>query len=266
MRPNQRAIASRRFVRATFLVGAAAAFVTGASLAAKETPPTAAGSVEGNAATRPLLTAPWPVSSRPFPKELPRVDLRQPVRASLLDGAPGRRKDDEPEALARGRRAVAFLPESSALTAPWFASPEELAEAVIRTLQAVSLGADSLQAARYDSLLALGTRRADYDRFVWPELPQSRAITNLESRDGWMFHDADCRDAVRGALAAYEGRTLKFVGLEYSEGIAQYTNFNLLRGVRIRCVDGNGEFVPVTFAPVFLERNGRWKVYQYLDN
>jgi hypothetical protein len=56
------------------------------------------------------------------------------------------------------------------------------------------------------------------------------------------------------------------VGLEYSKGIAQYTNFNLIEGVRIRCVDEKGEFVPVTFAPVFLERNGRWKVYQYLGN
>lgn len=270
MRLNQLAIAPGRFIACVFVATAAAAVVAGTSVAATDSSPVATAAASTSAAAPsekadstappPLLTAPWPVSSKPFPKDLPRIELGTPPHASLLDGAPGRKKDDEPEALARGRRAVPFLPDASALTKPWFGSPEELAAAVVSTLQA-----DSTKAA-YDSLLALSTSRADYDRFVWPELPQSRAITNLESRDGWMFHDADVRDAIRGALANYEGRTLKFVGLEYSQGIAQYTNFNLLKGVRIRCVDEKGEFVPVTFAPAFLERNGRWKVYQYLDN
>jgi len=268
MRPKPLATLPSRCMPAIFL---ATAVLAGPSLAAPNAPSTANAAVAPDTAAPasrdadgktppPLLTAPWPVSAQPFPKQLPRIELGEKPRSSLLDGAPGRRKDDEPEALERGRRVVPFLPAGSALTKPSFASPEALAAAVVAMLQADS------SAAAYDSLLALGTKRADYDRFIWPELPQSRAITNLESRDGWMFHDADSRDAIRGALATYKDRKLKFVGLEYSRGIAQYTNFNLIEGVRIRCVDENGEFVAVTFAPVFLERNGRWKVYQYLDN
>jgi hypothetical protein len=202
-----------------------------------------------------LVTAPWPKSNLAFPGpgELLRAEMGQPPRASLLDGAPGRKKDPEAAALQRGRRIVLPQDETFQFTGKTFESPEAVAQAIL----------DELLFDRYEGLLGLSVSREDYDRFFWPEFPQSRPITNMQSGDGWMFHDADCRDAVKGALSAWGGQEFVLAGVNFTEGIAQYANFNLLHGVVIHAVSEGGQDVFMTFAPVFAERNGRWKVYQY---
>jgi hypothetical protein len=177
------------------------------------------------------------------------------IPPSVLDGAPGRRVDEERGAVERGRRRVDRLPESVRLTGPTFASPEDLAQALL----------DQIFFAVPDSLLDLRVPQEDFARIFWPEFPQSRPITNLVAGDAWAFHDAHCRDGVKGALSAWAGRELHLVEVTFTEGLAQYTNFNLLHGVRIHAVTDEGEDAFLRFAPIFAERDGRWSVFMFED-
>jgi hypothetical protein len=202
-----------------------------------------------------LVTAPWPKSSRAFPEDLPRYPMGTPLRNSLLAGAPGRRKDPELGAFERGRRVVRRLDDGHQFEGTYFASPEDVAQKIL----------DLVYFNQYQELLDLRVSRQEYDEFIWPELPQSRPITNMKSSDGWKFHDADCRDAVKAALSYWGGKELRLADVEFTEGIAQYANFNLLRGVRIHAVDAADRDVIMTIAPIFAERNGRWKVYHFKE-
>ena len=50
----------------------------------------------------------------------------------------------------------------------------------------VSLAIGVAESVASQDLLDLRVQRADYDRFFWPEFPQSRPITNLRPIDGWV--------------------------------------------------------------------------------
>jgi hypothetical protein len=60
-----------------------------------------------------------------------------------------------------------------------------------------------------------------------------------------------------------DGTELHLVDIRYETGIQQFRNFNLYKGVVIEAIDDRGNAVELDVAPVFVERNGQWKVYIY---
>jgi hypothetical protein len=132
-------------------------------------------------------------------------------------------------------------------------TPEELAQVV---LDAIAIGDAGL-------LHVQRVTEREFAQIFWPEFPQSRPATNIRVDDAWMFHDAECRDGVKEALHRWGGTELALRSIRWEEGIAQYANFNLYHGVVLEAVTDRGEPVEVEIAPLFAERNGRWKVYMY---
>jgi hypothetical protein len=183
---------------------------------------------------------------------MPRIEIGQPRRETLFDLAafPGMPADPEAESVHRGRRLVGSL-ETELSGA--YDTPEELAQVV---LDAISIGDAGLL---HDQRV---TKR-EFAGIFWPEFPQSRPATNIQAHDAWMFHDAECRDGVREALHRWSGTELALRRIRWEKGLAQYANFNLYHGVVIEAVTDRGEPVDVEIAPLFAERNGRWKVYMY---
>ncbi|MGQ0720427.1 MAG: hypothetical protein ACT4PE_02510 [Candidatus Eiseniibacteriota bacterium] len=184
---------------------------------------------------------------------LPTMRLGRPLGESVLEAQfeadPSLRPDDpEADAVTRGRRLVPVIEGELARS---FDTPEALAEALLDAIERESL--DMFEELRID--------RAEFERFFWPEFPQSRPITNATAADAWLFHNGHCRDGVLEMLDGLSGRRLHLQGLRYREGVARYRNFNLYHGVVIEAATAEGDLVEIDEATVFAERNGRWKVY-----
>ncbi|MGH2571063.1 MAG: hypothetical protein ACRDGR_07550, partial [bacterium] len=184
--------------------------------------------------------------------DIPRMDIGQPVREVLFDltNLSGAAPDPEADSVQRGRRLVE--PIEAELSGA-YDTPEELAQVV---LDGISIGDAGLL---HDQRV---TKR-EFAEIFWPEFPQSRPETNIQSHDAWMFHDAECHDGVKEALHRWGGTELRLQTIRWEKGIAQYANFNLYHGVVLEAVTDRGELVEVEIAPLFAERNGRWKVYMY---
>lgn len=184
---------------------------------------------------------------------LPAMRTGQVLGESVLEAQfaanPSLRPDDpEADAVTRGRRLVPALDgdlENS------FDTPEALAEAILDAIERQSL----------DLFEELRINRTEFERYFWPEFPQSRPITNVTAADAWLFHNGHCRDGVTEALDTLGGRRLMLQTIRYGEGVARYRNFNLYHGVVIEAATPEGELVEIEAAPLFAERNGRWKVY-----
>jgi hypothetical protein len=184
--------------------------------------------------------------------DMPRIEIGQPRRETLLEAAgfSGAPPDPEAESVQRGRRLVG--PVEAELSGA-YDTPEELAQVVLDGISIVDAG------LLHDQRI---TKR-EFAQIFWPEFPQSRPTTNMQAHDAWMFHDAECRDGVKEALHRWGGIDLRLRTIRWEKGIAQYANFNLYHGVVLEAVTDRGELVEVEIAPLFAERNGRWKVYMY---
>jgi hypothetical protein len=159
--------------------------------------------------------------------------------------------DDERDSVYRGRRLVEPIDGELANA---FDSPEELAQAY---LEAIFFS----EPARFH---ALRLTREEFERYCWPEFPQSRPFTNIVAHDAWTFHEANCMDGINEARHRWpDGTELHLVDIRYETGIQQFRNFNLYKGVVIEAIDDRGNAVELDVAPVFVERNGQWKVYIY---
>jgi hypothetical protein len=185
--------------------------------------------------------------------QLPTKRTGRPIGNSRLEAQfeanPALLPDDpESDAVTRGRRLVPALEGDLANS---FDTPEALAEAILLAIEQQSI--EPFEDLRVD--------RGEFERYFWPEFPQSRPITNVTAADAWLFHNGHCRDGVQEVLGELGGRRLYLQGLRYREGIARYRNFNLYHGVVMEAATEGGEIVEIEAAPVFAERNGRWKVY-----
>lgn len=190
------------------------------------------------------------------PEGIPIVSAGRPINRSAVADAPGFTPLDDPEleSVERGRRLVDPLPDSVQLSdAP--GGRRALAEAIV---EAVNAG----DAHRLDHL------RITFEEFrdiYWREDPSSRPITQIPAEESWGFL---WRSSVSGAKRMVEdhgGRGLTLDRIEYRVGVTPFANFDLYRGVRLVCTDGDGNQVNLDSAYTWIERDGRCKVYIYKD-
>jgi hypothetical protein len=210
-------------------------------------------------APEPLAMAPPEGAEELHPAELlsrvtlPTMKTGQAAGESVLEeqfrANPALRPEDpEADAVRRGRRLVPALDGNLANS---FDTPEALAEAILAAIEQQSV--DAFEQVRVD--------HREFERFFWPEFPQSRPITNVTAADAWLFHNGHCRDGVLEMIDQLGGQRLHLQSLRYREGVARYRNFNLYHGVVIEAATDAGDLVEIEAAPIFAERNGRWKAY-----
>ncbi len=196
-----------------------------------------------------------PVIPEDLPDDIPFAKMGLPRRKSLLDGIREYEgiEDPERESVYVGRREVG--PISDYELEGSFETPEILAQTIL----------DAILFDDPKMLHSLRITKPEFEYLFWDEFPQSRPATNILAGDAWGFHDATCHDGVSDVLNDHAGRELHLVEVKYTEGLAPYSNFNLVKGVVIWAVDNEGNDVFLDQARTFAERNGRWKVYIYKD-
>lgn len=135
-------------------------------------------------------------------------------------------------------------------------SAEELAMLVVRAVNMKDV----------DALQALLITHKEFNELIWPEMPQSRPVTNIEADHAWGFHMRGASSGARRGVHDYESQTpLMVESIDFTIGRAPFTNFTLYRGARIHTRSKGGVPVPLDFAFTWIECNGRWKVYIYKD-
>lgn len=194
-------------------------------------------------------------AKRPYDPSIPFAERGLKRRPSILDDlAEAQQGDPERETAYKGYRDVAVV-AAWEFDGPVFESADELAEAIL----------DQILFESQDGLHELRLNRREYDELVWPELPQSRPVTNIRSGQSWAFHEAACRDGIVEAMSLWGGKLLHFSELRFDEGkgFTPFTNFNLYRGIKIHAVTEDGVDAVLRIAPSFIERDGQWKVFLY---
>lgn len=186
--------------------------------------------------------------------DVPVVSAGRSLPPSPVTSAPGYSPPDDPEsdAVERGFRLAG--PNDTPLT-----KGAESAEWLAR---------DLLHALSHNQREILLERRITFDEFagiLWPEMPQSRPVTNISAADAWFFHVRAAVAAMDAALAQWGGRLLTFTRLSFERGLVRYPNYNLYHGVNIHALGADGEEVVLSFASAFVEKDGVWKVFIYKD-
>jgi hypothetical protein len=189
-------------------------------------------------------------------REVRRAQMGSEKRKTVFDGMDLGRNDPELESFYRGRRIVDLLPDDGSMELESsYDTPEELAQAIL----------DQALYGDREGLKALLVTREEFSEIFWGEFPQSRPATNIQWTEAWGFHHAQCNEGLDNVLKEFTGLEVRVRYVEFREGLAQYKNFNLYKGVVIHGTTDRGDAVAFSGAPVFAERNGRWKVYMFHD-
>ncbi|MBN1827020.1 MAG: hypothetical protein JW958_12230 [Candidatus Eisenbacteria bacterium] len=212
------------------------------------------GSGEVPAADSTTFTPP------PKPPEadiIPKAPMGVPrERESLIDGHPlsAKERDPEIESVYRGRRLVEPM-EDYELEGWYYDSVDDVARAVL----------EAIEEDTETALRRLVVTKEEFDILFWPEFPTSRPFTNITSNDAWLIHKGNTLDGIVELRTAYGGKELLFGWAQVVTGLAEYTNFNLYKGIEIHAFTRTGEEIVIDQVKTIAERNGRWKVYMYKD-
>jgi hypothetical protein len=116
-----------------------------------------------------------------------------------------------------------------------------------------------------DSLYPLCVSEGEFAAIMWPEFPQSRAVTGLTAADAWAFLWPRNTSGIRSAVGDHEGRFLEFQRFESRAPVASYKNFKLHKGLVLVARNERGEEEPFDFLRSVIERGGRFKIYSMRD-
>lgn len=132
-------------------------------------------------------------------------------------------------------------------------SPEALARAAI---EAVETGDEA-------GLAALMITRAEYERLLWPVLPDRH---QMPFDFAWSVTGPRSRKARRNALTDYGGRPLELVRVELGRDVERYDAFTLYRRSRmwVRNRD-TGEEGVLPLMDTLVEMDGAWKFMNFVD-
>lgn len=188
-----------------------------------------------------------------FLATLPDLPMGRPRIVPSYVNSPGYCRRDDPESLSEytGKREVGPISEQLFFAAP---SPESLAAAVLEAVRERS------EAKLRRCLI----RFEEFETILWPEFPASRPISNITASDAWGNHQGHVWGGMGEAVSEWGGVNIRLARVS-AQGVKRYTNFNLVEGVLIHATDPEGREVVLDFAPSFVERNGRWKVFIYKE-
>lgn len=130
-----------------------------------------------------------------------------------------------------------------------YESPQALAEAV---LDAVAMNDPA-------ALHALRVTREEYERHLWPEMPD--AADGVPFGFVWGLNQSRSRRSVRKVLEEFGGRRFELVSITFSEEPETYSSYTLHYGANLvvrRVPDGRVGRLKVM--DVVLEMDGRWKL------
>jgi hypothetical protein len=136
-------------------------------------------------------------------------------------------------------------------------TPEALAKAFL----------DALQRQDVDALKQFGLSEDEFRHHVWPELPVAKLDKPLPFEYGWGDLHQKSMNSLSRTYAAYGGRKLTFIRLEFEDETTDYETFKVHRDARVVVVDEerNEEMRLDLFGSV-MEKDGRFKLFSYVTD
>ena len=134
-----------------------------------------------------------------------------------------------------------------------FPSPEAATQAAL----------DALGAGDREAMEALLLTREEHQNLIWDQLPEREYFSFDYVR---FLNEKNSGKALSQALGRYRGSELEVLSLSFEKESETYSDFVLHRGAKLtvrRPSDGReGE---LRLVDVFVERNGGWKIMNYVE-
>ncbi|MEZ4650155.1 MAG: hypothetical protein R3E97_15495 [Candidatus Eisenbacteria bacterium] len=203
----------------------------------------------------PLPVRPMPESQYVDFSSVPAARMGEEPGKSRFAGQEGFEAADDPErdSVIRGRREA---PEVQGDLDGGVRGFDKLIGEIMTAL-------DNQDARAFTYLRISGH---DYQKFCWPEFPESRPVTNIPVNESWFFLERRCQGGINSGINRFGDLGYYPVRIEFKEGRADYRNFRFWKGMVIHAKRaGSDEEVAIDFAEVVIERNGLFKVYAFED-
>jgi hypothetical protein len=143
---------------------------------------------------------------------------------------------------------------SAAPLSQTFASPEDLARAVLAALERKDL----------DALRTLPLSETEFRDHVWPELPTSRPERNVPFDYAWAQMKQHSDASLGGTLGRYGGRSLRFGRTRFTGETTEYQTFTVMRESEIVAADENGRELILQLYGSAMVKDGRYKLYSFV--
>lgn len=128
---------------------------------------------------------------------------------------------------------------------------------------AIQAALDAVQAEDVEALEAMLLTREEHRTLVWDSLPEKSYFSFDYVR---LLNEKNSRKAITRALERYGGQELELVDVEYEKGTETYGDVTLHRGAKIRVRrSSDGEEGEIALVDVLFERNGGWKLMNYVE-
>lgn len=145
-------------------------------------------------------------------------------------------------------------PSSKIPLANTFATPEALAQAVLRHLASRDAAA----------LKALALSEQEFRDHVWPELDTSRPERNVPFEYAWGQMKQRSDGSLDGTLSRYAGKPLRFVRTRYAGETTKYASFSVMRDSEIVAADETGRELVLQLFGSAMVKDGRYKLFSFV--
>jgi hypothetical protein len=128
---------------------------------------------------------------------------------------------------------------------------------------AIQAALDAVQAEDAEALEAMLLTREEHRTLVWDSLPEKDYFSFDYVR---LLNEKSSTKAITRALERYGGQELELLDVEYEKGTETYGDVTLHRGAKIRVRrSATGEEGEIALVDVLFERNGGWKLMNYVE-
>jgi hypothetical protein len=126
---------------------------------------------------------------------------------------------------------------------------------------------EALQSKDVEALKQFGLNEDEFRHHVWPELPVAKLDKPLPFEYGWSDLNQKSMNSLSRTYAAYGGRKLTFIRLEFEDETTDYETFKVHRDARVVVFDEErNEEMRLDLFGSIMEKNGRYKLFSYVTD
>lgn len=168
--------------------------------------------------------------------------------------------------LIRGSRRVSpFLLVALFVSGACGSRPRQLENAQPSATELARAVLDAVATRNTDVLRRLALNEAEFRGHVWPQLPAARPERNLPFSYVWGDLYQKSEQALTRTLTAYGGRRFELVEVKFSS-VSDYVVYRMHREAAFVVRSGDGGQSAIRLCGSLLEKDGKWKVFSYVND